>query len=255
MPVADYCRLANADYSSPIVNNLTDIPTFRPAVLCGVVALVLTSVAHAQSGQSNHARADTATSQDCAPFELSSESHGQDDALLTRKERIAQLDKTLLEAANNYPCQSASGLGDGIGDGGASGASGGAQGAASQTGAATESTPASDIEGADNSPGAEAVAESTPVGDIQGDRPISQESADEQDNQDATANPKVAGKSGQVEPNGKLPGDIPAAENDDIIAQQFRQAAREETDPVAKAKLWNEYRRYKGLPLSEDAET
>ena len=48
----------------------------------------------------------------------------------------------------------------------------------------------------------------------------------------------------------ELPPDIPASEaaNDDIIAKQFREAAERETDPKARAELWNTYRRYKGLP-------
>ena len=48
--------------------------------------------------------------------------------------------------------------------------------------------------------------------------------------------------------NGKLPEDIPPADNDDIIAKQIREAALAEPDPQKQAKLWNEYRRYKGIP-------
>ena len=48
--------------------------------------------------------------------------------------------------------------------------------------------------------------------------------------------------------NGKLPDDIPSADNDSVLEAQIRQAAIEETDPELKKKLWNEYRRYKGLP-------
>ena len=47
---------------------------------------------------------------------------------------------------------------------------------------------------------------------------------------------------------GKLPEDIPPANNDDIVARQIRNAAIAESDPKKQAKLWNEYRRYKGLP-------
>ena len=47
--------------------------------------------------------------------------------------------------------------------------------------------------------------------------------------------------------NGKLPEDIPPADNDDIIAKQIREAALAEPDPQKQAKLWNEYRRYKGI--------
>ena len=48
--------------------------------------------------------------------------------------------------------------------------------------------------------------------------------------------------------SGKPPEDIPHADNDDAVAAQIRLAAEIEKDPVKKGKLWNEYRRYKGLP-------
>lgn len=47
--------------------------------------------------------------------------------------------------------------------------------------------------------------------------------------------------------NGKIPDDIPPAENDDAIAAQIRIAAEAETDPEVRKKLWNEYRKYKGM--------
>ena len=48
--------------------------------------------------------------------------------------------------------------------------------------------------------------------------------------------------------NGKTPDDIPEAENDSVFEAQIRAAAMAETDPDTKKNLWNEYRRYKGLP-------
>lgn len=52
--------------------------------------------------------------------------------------------------------------------------------------------------------------------------------------------------------NGVRPKDIPAADNDDVIAAQIRLAAEIEKDPVKKEKLWNEYRKYKGLPVNNN---
>lgn len=49
--------------------------------------------------------------------------------------------------------------------------------------------------------------------------------------------------------NGKLPEDIPSVDNDSVLEKQIRAAAMTEKDPEIKAKLWNEYRKYKGLPL------
>ena len=48
--------------------------------------------------------------------------------------------------------------------------------------------------------------------------------------------------------SGKPPEDIPPSDNDDAVAAQIRLAAEIEKDPVKKGKLWNEYRKYKGLP-------
>ena len=50
--------------------------------------------------------------------------------------------------------------------------------------------------------------------------------------------------------NGKLPEDIPSVNNDDTIARLLRSAAMDETNPTIQADLWNEYRRYVGLPTS-----
>jgi len=55
---------------------------------------------------------------------------------------------------------------------------------------------------------------------------------------------------GQIQPplNGKAPPDIPASDSDSVLEQQIRKAAENEPDPVKRQQLWNEYRRYKGLP-------
>jgi hypothetical protein len=47
--------------------------------------------------------------------------------------------------------------------------------------------------------------------------------------------------------NGKIPEDIPPAANDDAIAAQIRIVAESEADPEIRKKLWNEYRKYKGI--------
>lgn len=48
--------------------------------------------------------------------------------------------------------------------------------------------------------------------------------------------------------NGKTPDDIPDMANDSVFEAQIRAAAMAETDMNIKKNLWNEYRRYKGLP-------
>lgn len=43
------------------------------------------------------------------------------------------------------------------------------------------------------------------------------------------------------------PKDIPAGDDDDVVARQLREAAMREPDPAIREKLWDEYRKYKGI--------
>jgi len=98
--------------------------------------------------------------------------------------------------------------------------------------------------------------ESVATAGVQGDLPL--ENSHDQDRttqttaENSTGDP-AANLPGQstTQLDKTLPPDIPAsvAANDDIIAAQFREAAEAETDPKVRAQLWNDYRRYKGLPL------
>lgn len=205
----------------------TRIPARCKAVLFGILALL------GGEGAAQRTESDLSPARDCAEILLQALS----DASLTREERIALLDQALVQSLNNFdPCQSAA---SNAGNGAAGG--GGVQGS----------------EGPAGGSGAESVAESAPVGDIQGDLPAAQAPRGDSavDKAETTVPSKVDDPRAGTLSNGKLPEDIPPAENDDIIAKQFRQAAVEETDPVAKAKLWNEYRRYKNLPVHEVPET
>lgn len=49
-----------------------------------------------------------------------------------------------------------------------------------------------------------------------------------------------------------VPPDIPKGNEEDVVARQLREAATQETDPDLRRKLWNEYRRYKGLPVKNE---
>lgn len=42
-----------------------------------------------------------------------------------------------------------------------------------------------------------------------------------------------------------VPDNIPSGDDDDVVARQLREAAEKETSPELKAKLWEEYRKYK----------
>ena len=43
------------------------------------------------------------------------------------------------------------------------------------------------------------------------------------------------------------PEDIPDGDDDDVVARQLREAAMREPDPAVREKLWDEYRKYKGI--------
>jgi hypothetical protein len=43
------------------------------------------------------------------------------------------------------------------------------------------------------------------------------------------------------------PADIPDGTDDDVVARQLREAAMREPDPKLREKLWDEYRKYKGI--------
>ena len=43
------------------------------------------------------------------------------------------------------------------------------------------------------------------------------------------------------------PKDIPNGNDDDVVARQLREAAMREPDPAVREKLWEEYRKYKGI--------
>ncbi len=49
----------------------------------------------------------------------------------------------------------------------------------------------------------------------------------------------------------EAPEDIPNGNDDDVVARQLREAAMREPDPVIRERLWNEYRKYKGLEIPE----
>jgi hypothetical protein len=45
----------------------------------------------------------------------------------------------------------------------------------------------------------------------------------------------------------RTPDDIEAIIDDDIVAKQLREAALAEEDPELRERLWEEYRKYKGM--------
>lgn len=139
---------------------------------------------------------------------------------LTRQEKIDLMDKALLGSLNKYErCQnsrdqaSATSAADAVSNAGG------------------RSTASSEMSGTT------AVAESKSNSQVN-------EKVDEEKGQ------KKQSRGKRVLGSGKIPDDIPPADNDSVLEEQIRQAAINETDPVIKEKLWNEYRKYKGLPVT-----
>jgi hypothetical protein len=109
------------------------------------------------------------------------------------------------------------------------------------------SASASGLEGDGDSVEARPGSRSQASSDIAGDEPELPPA--QQAGAAAEGDERVATRSTpSVMRNGKLPEDIPASDNDSILEAQIRQAAVDEKDPELKNKLWNEYRKYKGLP-------
>ena len=92
----------------------------------------------------------------------------------------------------------------------------------------------------------------TPSSELSGTEPLQTQQTNGEDTisgspQDYSSIPLITKDNKKTLSNGKLPEDIPSADNDDIIAKQIREAALAESDPQKQAKLWNEYRRYRGI--------
>ena len=64
---------------------------------------------------------------------------------------------------------------------------------------------------------------------------------------DQPAMPKRDGFPGDIKTDDlpPVPSDVDDGQDDDIIARQLREAAQKERDPELRAKLWEEYRKYK----------
>jgi hypothetical protein len=158
----------------------------------------------------------------------------KDDPNLTQREKTALMDQALHDSLNKYErCQNAtSGSSSSSGGGGKAGETG--EGSGTDSLKQASSTASSEMSGTDT------PMENATAADSQID-------ADEQSVNNGAAERT---KDRPVVGSGKIPDDIPAADNDSVLEEQIRQAAMNEPDPVIKEKLWNEYRKYKGLPVT-----
>ena len=154
-------------------------------------------------------------------------------ALLTREERIQMMEQALDDALSRVQnCRQASAdkqndAANNAAGSAAAGISGGSAGADGNEGAKIKPAVASDT----------IAGQQDKAENIQPARPAS-----------ALSGTEISGQRAGSMPVGTAPKDIPPADNDNIIARQIREAASAESDPEKQQKLWNEYRRYKGLP-------
>ena len=164
---------------------------------------------------------------DCANVQIDY----SDDPTLTRGERIHKMDKSLSKSLDNFKLcnQETKKIETNV----ANDNSGGA-------GEATGNSKAENM--------GEAIASSTISGT---ELPAAKDDAQEE-SEDSLALQTINNKNGNYQgsvstANGKQPDDIPSANNDSALAAQIRRAAVNETDPIKKKLLWDEYRKYKGL--------
>lgn len=217
--------------------------------------------------------ASLGAAQDCTDVSVNYE----DDPNLTPAEKAERMDQALFRSLSHFDaCQSAAENGGGGGGAGAGGGAGsGGAGAGAGAGAdAGEATGEGEGDGGNGmAPGTGSVASTGMSGTEKSSVPDAGQngtgaSSGSADTGSDTLEPgdfestkgEASGTSGKDGTrgkdgtggknlgNGKVPEDIPSADNDSVLEGQIRQAAMNETDPKIKAQLWNEYRKYKGLP-------
>lgn len=183
----------------------------------------------------------------------------QDDPSLTQGENVERMDRALARSLNKYDARRNAQSQGGGGSppataGGAAGTAPGAAGGAFPELGSGGSIASSEISGTETNPQvpAGALGGPTQVSDVTELSPAlgSPPGGGEQDTPDRTAGRVPIGRR-PVLGSGKLPEDIPAADNDSVLEAQIRAAAMQEQDPHMRERLWNEYRRYKGLPVQE----
>ena len=177
---------------------------------------------------------------DCAPNAVHADVDGQP---LTRAERIARLDEALNDSLARFDeCQEAAAAASDreAGAGSAGGDATGTDGQASGVAGAADGT--GDAENPETAEPADGTAvESVAAAGVEG----TETPEDAGDTTSGTERPPGRDSGSD---SGDVPDDIPEPDNDSVLEAQIRRAAMEETDPRIRAELWNEYRRYKGLP-------
>ena len=167
------------------------------------------------------------------------------EAERTAEEQLAALDEMLMAGLGEYDERllreqerikaatpnNNSGSGDGSGDGS------GSEGSDAGGGMGGEGEEGDSADGSDGESGSRGQN----TGGAAGDNSESGESGGQPEG-GAVDSSEGSGQSGS---DSEQPEDIGDGSDDDVVARQLREAAEKETDPELKAKLWEEYRRYK----------
>lgn len=188
--------------------------------------------------------------------------NSQNDPSLTRGEKVERMDRALSRSLNKFddrrnaatqggrPSPATAGNAQGGAAGNAPGSSDGTFPEAG-SGGSVASSEISGTEVGSQVPAGAAVG-STQISDVTGLDPALgiPPTSGGMETPDRTSTRIPLGRK-PVLGSGKLPEDIPAADNDSVLEAQIRAAAMQEQDPQMRERLWNEYRRYKGLPVEE----
>jgi len=204
-------------------------------VLVALAIVGATEGGHAQDEVSSQAAKQPQTGEslslisDCTKISV----EYADNTSLTREEKIAHMDEAFFDSLSKFDaCQQAQ---------------------TTQNSAGGVSNAASGVGGASGGGGSVASSElsgTTPPQDQNVTSVDSSESVELSDNKQRDISLQSGASLTAEGINGKLPDDIPPADNDSVLEAQIRHAAINEKNSVIKAKLWNEYRKYKGLPIN-----
>lgn len=211
---------------------------------------VLTTTGALAQTENTAAAADPGEGIDCAEISVEYEY----DPALTSEENLAAMDAAFYASLSKFDYCATANRSAATGGGSAGGSGSGADGGDSATGGLE-----GDLTGTESGSdglGDFASAPSSEASDLTGTEPVAADrpatledveeelakSAAEGDDQPSTLD------------NGAVPEDIPSADNDSVLEAQIRKAAMEETDPEVRQRLWDEYRKYKGLPTKNAGE-
>jgi hypothetical protein len=171
--------------------------------------------------------ADISTQQEKTPQEqiavldsmLSAGLSEYDEKLLREQERVKA------KAPNNN-----TGNGNGTGDGSSDGTGDSGADGEGQQGEGSQGASSGDFEG---------------EGEKSGGKTGGDQQAGEAGDRQPGGSADNSNDSGDKGNDTDTPAYIPDGSDDDVVARQLREAAEKESDPELKAKLWEEYRRYK----------